>query len=105
MNIDGSSAASSLIISIFRVTKEEYQCYANEPRCIRLAVNDLSKRERILLDEFFKNDNLTEIVKFIENKLSHNPETLREFYQWQAKNVVPEALKEIITSLTQAQKR
>ncbi|OZC06073.1 hypothetical protein X798_06947 [Onchocerca flexuosa] len=84
---------------------DKFECYANEPKCVRAVLNRCGATELERLQQATDSNDPMLINDFIKNKLDDNAEMYEEYDKWNNENDVPEALKEIIRSLSQAQKR
>ena len=84
---------------------EDDECHANEPECIRQVITDLDENQKNHLEKAAKEGNVTEISNFIEQKICESPELQTEYHDWNARNNVPQALRDIVDGLSEAQLR
>lgn len=89
----------------FSRKKDKFECYANEPKCVRAVLDRCGATELERLQQATDNNEPMLINDFIKNKLDDDSEMYMEYDQWNNANDVPRALKEIIHSLSQAQRR
>ncbi|MCP9258293.1 hypothetical protein DINM_001452 [Dirofilaria immitis] len=95
----------NIIRRLFDRTNDKFECYANEPKYVRAVLNRCGAMELERLQQATDNNDPMLINDFIKNKLDDDSEMYMEYDKWNNANDVPEALKEIIHSLSQAQKR
>uniref|UniRef100_A0A8R1Y2W7 Uncharacterized protein n=1 Tax=Onchocerca volvulus TaxID=6282 RepID=A0A8R1Y2W7_ONCVO len=95
----------NMIRRLFDRKSDKFECYANEPKCVRAVLNRCGATELERLQQATDNNDPMLINDFFKNKLDDNSEMYKEYDKWNNENDVPEALKEIIRSLSQAQKR
>ncbi|EFO23872.2 hypothetical protein LOAG_04616 [Loa loa] len=94
----------NIIRKLFDGKNDKFECYANEPKCVRAVLDRCGATELEHLQQATDNEPML-INDFIKNKLDDDLEMYMEYDKWNNANDVPGALKEIIHSLTQAQKR
>uniref|UniRef100_A0A183E2Y1 RNA polymerase sigma factor n=1 Tax=Gongylonema pulchrum TaxID=637853 RepID=A0A183E2Y1_9BILA len=90
---------------IFSKSSEKYECYANEPTCVRALLDRCNVDELQELQRASDDDDLIMITDLIKDKLDDDPDLYIEYDKWTNANDVPEALKEITRGLSQAQRR
>lgn len=95
----------NLLFIYFSKKNDKFECYANELKCVRAALDRCGAIELERLQQATDNNEPMVIDNFIKNKLVDDIEMYMEYDEWNNGNNVPEALKEIIHSLSQAQKR
>ncbi|VDK85199.1 unnamed protein product [Litomosoides sigmodontis] len=94
----------NIIRKLFDRKNDKFECYANEPKCVRAVLDRCGAIELERLQEASDNEPML-INNFIKNKLDDDSEMYMEYNKWNKENDVPEALKEIIHGLSQAQRR
>ncbi|CAG9540388.1 unnamed protein product [Cercopithifilaria johnstoni] len=95
----------NIIRKWFDRKNDKFECYANEPKCVRAVLDRCGETELEHLQQATDNNEPMLVNDFIKNKLDDDSEMNMEFDKWNNENNVPEALKEIIHSLSQAQRR
>ncbi|VDK29771.1 unnamed protein product [Gongylonema pulchrum] len=95
----------NLIRRLFNKSTEKYECYANEPTCVRALLDRCNVDELQELQRASDDDDLIMITDLIKDKLDDDPDLYIEYDKWTNANDVPEALKEITRGLSQAQRR
>ncbi|VDO20177.1 unnamed protein product [Brugia timori] len=94
----------NIIRKLFDRENDKFECYANEPKCVRAVLDRCGETELEHLQQATDNNESKLINDFIKKKLDDS-EMFVEYDKWNNANDVPGALKEIIHSLSQAQRR
>uniref|UniRef100_A0A0R3RIC9 Uncharacterized protein n=1 Tax=Elaeophora elaphi TaxID=1147741 RepID=A0A0R3RIC9_9BILA len=102
-------AEKNILIWLWNIIRnkknDKFECYANEPKCVREVLDRCGATELERLQQATDNNEPMLINDFIKNKLDDDSEMYMEYDKWNNANDVPAALKEIIHSLSQAQRR
>ncbi|KAL4002047.1 hypothetical protein ACH3XW_1855 [Acanthocheilonema viteae] len=95
----------NIIRKLFDRKSDKFECHASEPKYVRAVLDRCGASELERLQEATDNNEPMLINDLIKNKLDDDSEMYMEYDKWNNANDVPGALKEIIHSLSQAQKR